>query len=226
MPYIVIVIDELADIMSTYPRELEAAVVRLAQMSRAIGIHLILSTQRPSVNVITGLIKANIPCRIAFAVASQIDSRVILDSPGAEKLLGRGDMLFLPPDQAKPLRIQGAFVPDGDIKKIIEYVKSQGVEAVNDPSVFVDTTPAGLGEGSHGGGGGPLLEQAIRVSAGYERMSISLLQRKMHLGYNKAADMIEQLELVGALALSDGNSKGRQVLIGGDPDSFITTLSK
>ncbi|OGM77110.1 hypothetical protein A2188_00785 [Candidatus Woesebacteria bacterium RIFOXYA1_FULL_43_9] len=229
IPHIVLVIDELAEIMlSTQISsvEVEESIMRIAQLSRATGIHMVLATQRPSVDVITGLIKANIPCRIAFAVASQIDSRVILDSPGAEKLLGRGDMLFLPPDQAKPLRIQGAFVPDGDIKKIIEYVKSQGVEAVNDPSVFVDTTPAGLGEGSHGGGGGPLLEQAIRVSAGYERMSISLLQRKMHLGYNKAADMIEQLELVGALALSDGNSKGRQVLIGGDPDSFITTLSK
>lgn len=228
IPHIVLVIDELAEIMlSTQISsvEVEESIMRIAQLSRATGIHMVLATQRPSVDVITGLIKANIPCRIAFAVASQIDSRVILDSPGAEKLLGRGDMLFLPPDQAKPLRIQGAFVPEGDIKKIIEYVKSQGVEAINDPSVFVDNTPAGMMSGGHGGGG-PLLEQAIRVTAGYERMSISLLQRKMHLGYNKAADMIEQLEGVGALAASDGNPKGRQVLIGGDPDSFIASLSK
>lgn len=228
IPHIVLVIDELAEIMlSTQISsvEVEESIMRIAQLSRATGIHMVLATQRPSVDVITGLIKANIPCRIAFAVASQIDSRVILDSPGAEKLLGRGDMLFLPPDQAKPLRIQGAFVPDGDIKKIIEYVKSQGVEAVNDPSVFVDNTPAGIMSGSHGGSGGSLLEQAIRVTAGYERMSISLLQRKMHLGYNKAADMIEQLEGIGALAPADSNPKGRQVLIG-DPDSFIASLSK
>ena len=127
LPYIVLVIDELADVMLFSPVEVEDAITRIAQMSRATGIHMVLSTQRPSVDVITGLIKANIPCRIAFAVASQVDSRGILDTQGAEKLLGRGDMLYLPPEQAKPVRIQGAYIADKDINALVSFLKNQGV---------------------------------------------------------------------------------------------------
>src|SRR5665811_2065110 len=127
LPYIVIFIDELADLMSFAPVAVEDAIARLAQMARATGIHLVIATQRPSVNVITGLIKANVPCRIAFNVSSMIDSRVILDTPGAEKLLGRGDMLYVPPEQAKPTRIQGAYVSDKEVKKLVEFLKSKNV---------------------------------------------------------------------------------------------------
>ena len=218
MPYIVIVIDEIADIMQTYPRELEAAVVRLAQMSRAVGIHLILSTQRPSVNVITGLIKANIPARIALQVASQIDSRTILDQSGAEKLLGAGDMLYLGGEMSKPVRLQSAFISEGEVKKVASYIAKH-----NDAEVPIDIgTPATAGNGpSSSALAGSFAEEdeidddlyeAAReavVEAG--KASTSYIQRKLRVGYSRAARLMDMLEERGVIGPQDG-SKPRSVL--------------
>lgn len=215
MPYIVIIIDELADIMLFSPAEVEDSICRIAQMARATGIHLIISTQRPSVDVITGLIKANIPCRIAFNVSSQIDSRVIIDSPGAEKLLGRGDMLFVPPDQAKPTRIQGVYVSEPEIKKLIDFLKKSGVtpeyseEVVNLP---VKSTVAGESEGEKDG----LFDEALKIICQYNRASASLLQRRLKVGYARAARILDQLEQAGLIGPADG-SKQREVLVKNPP---------
>jgi S-DNA-T family DNA segregation ATPase FtsK/SpoIIIE len=216
MPYIIIVIDELADIMLFAPSEVEDTVTRLAQMARAVGIHLLLATQRPSVDVLTGLIKANIPCRIAFNVTSMIDSRVIIDSPGAEKLLGRGDMLYIPPDQAKPRRIQGAFVDDSEINSLIKYLQNTGKE----PEYQEEVTSAYQAKGkSSFSGGGDLgevdeqFENAIRVCVESGKASASLLQRRLSLGYARAARILDQLERAGIISASDGTSKPRDVLI-------------
>jgi len=212
LPFIVLVIDELADIMLFSPVEVEDAITRIAQMSRATGIHMVLSTQRPSVDVITGLIKANIPCRVAFAVASQIDSRVILDGPGAEKLLGRGDMLYLPPEQAKPIRIQGSFISDKDTTTLVSFLKNQGVtpqyteEVVNMPKP--GTTTVGGVEGEFD----DLFKQAVEVVCQYERASASLLQRRLSVGYARAARIIDQLHAAGVVGEPEG-SKAREVLI-------------
>lgn len=226
MPYIVIVIDELADIMQSYPRELEAAIVRLAQMSRAVGIHLILSTQRPSVNVITGLIKANVPARIALQVASQIDSRTILDQGGAESLLGAGDMLYLSADMNKPVRLQNAFISEGEVKKIVDFITNN-----NDAEVPVEIVPAqqgsdgvGLGgatsggSGSAGGGFGDdeeiddeMYQQARAAVQEAGKASTSYLQRKLRIGYARAARMIDILEERGVIGPGDG-AKPREVL--------------
>lgn len=213
LPHIVLFIDELADVMLVSPVEVEDAITRIAQMSRATGIHMVLATQRPSVDVITGLIKANIPCRIAFAVSSQIDSRVILDTQGAEKLLGKGDMLYLPPDQAKPLRIQGAFVNDKEISNLVSFIKNQGV-----PVQYTDevTTMTKSGKPAIPGVQGEtdnLFEEAVKVVCQYERASASLLQRRLSIGYARAARVIDQLEAAGVIAPSDGTSKPREVLI-------------
>lgn len=212
LPYIVLVIDELADIMLFSPVEVEDSITRIAQMSRATGIHMVLSTQRPSVDVITGLIKANIPCRIAFAVASQVDSRVILDTQGAEKLLGRGDMLYLPPDQAKPMRIQGAFISDTDINTLVGFLKNLGVapqyteEVTSMPKPGVTTIP-GVDEelDEH-------FRKAVELVCQYDRASASLLQRRLSVGYARAARIIDQLEAAGVVGPQDG-SKPREVLI-------------
>jgi S-DNA-T family DNA segregation ATPase FtsK/SpoIIIE len=221
MPYIVIIIDELADIMQTYPRELEAAVVRLAQMSRAVGIHLVLSTQRPSVNVITGLIKANIPARVALQVASQIDSRTILDQGGAENLLGAGDMLFLSAEMSKPVRLQNAFITESEVKKIVDFIAKH-----NEPELPVELVPQsagndGVGLGSSVGGGGGFgdeddvddeVYQAARaavVEAG--KASTSYLQRKLRIGYARAARIIDLLEERGVIGPGDG-AKPREIL--------------
>lgn len=221
IPYIVIFIDELADLMMFAPAEVEDKVTRLAQMARATGIHLVLSTQRPSVNVITGLIKANIPTRVAFNVSSMVDSRVILDTPGAEKLLGRGDMLFIPPEQAKPNRIQGSFVTEKEVKKLVEFmkqkVKAKGIpieytEEVTQQKVTV-TRSSGLVETTEGLD--PLFEEAKSVVMQYDRASASLLQRRLKLGYARAARVLDQLEAAGIVSPSDG-SKPREVLIRGD----------
>jgi len=212
LPYIVIVIDELADIILFSPVEVEDAITRIAQMSRATGIHMIISTQRPSVDVITGLIKANIPCRIAFAVASQVDSRVILDTQGAEKLLGRGDMLYLPPDKAKPVRIQGAYVADGELSALVSFLKNQGVkpqyteEVTSMPKPGVTTVPGVDGEMDE------LFKDAVRVVCQYDRASASLLQRRLSIGYARAARIIDQLEAAGVVGPAEG-SKPRSVLI-------------
>jgi len=192
------------------PVEVEDAITRIAQMSRATGIHMVLATQRPSVDVITGLIKANIPCRIAFAVASQVDSRVILDTQGAEKLLGRGDMLYLPPEQAKPIRIQGAFVSDKETNALVAFLKNQGVTPQYTEEV---TTMPKAGVGMSGiQGSDPLFEEAVRGGCQYERASASLLQRRLSIGYARAARIIDQLESAGVVGPAEG-SKPRDVLV-------------
>ncbi len=210
LPYIVLFIDELADIMLFSPVEVEDAITRIAQMSRATGIHMVLATQRPSVDVITGLIKANIPCRIAFAVASQVDSRVILDTQGAEKLLGRGDMLYLPPEQAKPVRIQGAFVSDKETNALVSFLKNQGVS----PQYTEEVTTMPRTKGGAAGieGSDPLFDEAVKVVCQYERASASLLQRRLSVGYARAARIIDQLEAAGVVGPAEG-SKPRDVLV-------------
>lgn len=212
MEYIIIVIDELADIMLTAPSKVEDLIVRLAQMARATGIHLIVATQRPSVNVITGLIKANIPTRIAFNVASMIDSRVIIDSPGAEKLLGKGDMLFVPPDRPLPTRIQGTYVTNSEIKALIDFLKASGQDAVQYKE---EVTEKYLGEEDGGGTSterDAMFEEAANVVISAGKASTSYLQRRMSLGYNRAAKIIDQLEQAGVIGPAEG-SKPRTILI-------------
>jgi len=211
LPYIVIFVDELADIILFAPAEVEDSICRIAQMARATGIHLVVSTQRPSVDVITGLIKANIPCRIAFAVSSQVDSRVIIDMPGAEKLLGRGDMLYIPPDQAKPTRIQGTFVSEPEIQKVIDFLRKTGVapaytEEVTKMPVGVRVKPGEEEERDE------LFEEAVRTICRYDRASASLLQRRLKVGYARAARILDQLERAGIVGPAEG-SKPREVLI-------------
>ncbi len=227
MPYIVIVIDELADIMQSYPRELEAGIVRLAQMSRAVGIHLILSTQRPSVNVITGLIKANVPTRMALQVASQIDSRTIIDGSGAESLLGAGDMLYLSSDMQKPVRLQTAFISETEVKKVVSYIKSNNAG-------MLGSLDLGAANGNMEGGG-TSINDAIMMSGGDEdvdddmyleaknaveeagRASTSYLQRKLRIGYSRAARLMDLLEEKGVIGAADG-ARPRDVLSrGGSP---------
>lgn len=207
MPYIVVIIDELADLMMVAPNQVEDAICRLAQMARAAGIHLIVATQRPSVDVITGLIKANIPSRIAFAVSSQVDSRTILDGSGAEKLLGRGDMLFHPVGANKAIRIQGAFVSDEEVEKIVDFIKNQ-VEDVDYKTEILDQDPSedGYGEADEH------LMDAIELVVDTQQASISMLQRKFRLGYNRAARLVDQMEERGIVGQSMG-SKPREVLI-------------
>lgn len=218
MPYIVIVIDELADIMQAYPRELEAAIVRLAQMSRAVGIHLLLSTQRPSVNVITGLIKANVPARIALQVASQVDSRTILDQGGAETLLGAGDMLYLSADMNKPVRLQSAFISESEVKKVTDFIAKN-----NDVEIPIDIGAPAPGvtsislEGENGGGGfddegdDDMYEAARAAVMEAGKASTSYLQRKLRVGYARAARLIDILEERGVIGPGDG-AKPREVL--------------
>ena len=214
LPYIVIVIDELADLMMFAPVEVEDAIARIAQMARATGIHLVIATQRPSVNVITGLIKANIPCRIAFNVSSMIDSRVIIDSPGAEKLLGRGDMLYIPPDQAKPTRIQGAFLSEKEIKKLVEFLKSKNYPVEYTEEVTSMPLPMKKGGGMSGGGSGgdAEVDEAIKLVCQFNTASASFLQRKMSIGYAKAARLLDILEEKGIVGPAEG-AKPRDVLI-------------
>ncbi len=222
MPYIVIIIDELADIMSTYPRELEAAVVRLAQMSRAVGIHLVLSTQRPSVNVITGLIKANIPARIALQVASQIDSRTILDMGGAEKLLGAGDMLYLSTEMPQPQRIQSAFITEEEVKKVVRHFKQEYKDEVPSEINLGATTPGvdsvGLGSsfGEDEDVDDSLYEESRVAVIEAGKASTSYLQRKLRIGYARAARIMDMLEERGVIGPGDG-AKPREVLGGSTP---------
>lgn len=217
MPYIVIVIDELADIMATFPRELEASIVRLAQMSRAVGIHLILSTQRPSVNVITGLIKANVPARVALQVASQIDSRTILDMSGAENLLGAGDMLYLSSDMSKPVRLQSAFISEKEVKSVSSYLKKAGAERITETVDFAAEMQGKDIVVSGGGSGGdddddPMYEEAREIVLSENKASTSLLQRKLSIGYGRAAKIIDLLEERGIIGPAGNGSKAREVL--------------
>jgi S-DNA-T family DNA segregation ATPase FtsK/SpoIIIE len=208
MPYIILVIDELADLMMTAAYEIERQICRLAQMSRATGIHLALATQRPSVDVITGLIKANFPSRIAFAVTSQIDSRVILDSPGAEKLLGRGDMLFMMPESAKLSRIQGAFVSDQEIDSIVAFWKNYS--SAEDPAGFAAAPWAGMLMPAEEKD--ELLERALVLLQTKQHISASMLQRLLRIGYPRAARLMEQLEEMGVVGPGEGGGRSREVL--------------
>lgn len=223
MPYIVIVIDELADLMSVSAREVEVAVVRIAQMARAVGIHLIISTQRPSVEVITGLIKANIPCRIAFQVASLVDSRTILDMSGAEKLLGNGDMLFLPPEASKPRRIQGVFISEKEVKKVIDHLKEQVNTDIGETSADTADLKNALERKKHtidldidldsylpSANGDELLEEAKQIVVEAQKASTSFLQRKLRIGYARAARLMDLLEDRGIVGPADG-AKAREV---------------
>jgi len=209
MPYIVIIIDEFAHLMHFAPVEVEDAVTKLAQMSRATGIHMILATQRPSVDVITGLIKANVSCRLAFNVTSRVDSQVIIDQPGAEKLLGRGDMLYVPPDASKPQRIQGVFVSEPEIKKLIDFLTKSGVEPQYTEEVI--SMPVGRVSGKTENQD-ELFDEAVRVVCQYDRASASLLQRRLRVGYARAARLLDELETAGVVGVQDG-SKARDVLV-------------
>lgn len=223
LPYIVLFIDELADIMLFSPVEVEDSITRIAQMSRATGIHMVLATQRPSVDVITGLIKANVPSRIAFAVASQVDSRVILDTQGAEKLLGKGDMLYLPPEQAKPMRIQGAFIGDKEVASLTGFLKNQGVNPQYTEEV---TSMAKAGSVSVPGVAGEVddfFKEAVKVVCQYDRASASLLQRRLSIGYARAARIVDQLEAAGVIAPTEGGSKAREVLVQ-NADEFLASF--
>lgn len=216
MPYIVILIDELADLMAYAPVEVEDSICRLAQMARATGIHLVLATQRPSVDVITGLIKANVPARIAFNVSSMVDSRVVIDMPGAEKLLGRGDMLYVPPDQAKPSRIQGTFVSEQEVNKTVEFLRSkngavQYTDEVTSQTVTI-SKKGGAGGTTGTDGHDQLFEEAMRLVCQYDKASASLLQRRLSIGYARAARILDQLETAGIIGPGEG-SKPRDVLM-------------
>ncbi|MFH0804330.1 MAG: DNA translocase FtsK [Candidatus Zambryskibacteria bacterium] len=233
MPYIVIVLDELADIMQAYPRELESAVIRLAQMSRAVGIHLILSTQRPSVNVITGLIKANIPARIALQVASQFDSRTILDSAGAEKLLGAGDMLYISGEMSKPIRLQSPFISETEVKKVVDYlIKNTEDEIPTDINMETDKSKNIIFESLTKGDESEddLYEEARETVIRAGKASTSYLQRKLRIGYARAARLMDILEENGVIGQGDG-AKPRDVLIkpeNGSPEQsgFMTDQDK
>ena len=216
LPYLVTIIDELADLMMTTPDEVETLLARLTQMARATGIHLIIATQRPSVNVLTGLIKANVPARIAFAVSSMIDSRVVLDMPGAERLLGRGDMLYLPPDEAKPTRIQGAFIDD-DVHSIVDHWHRvspipQYAPAWMDLPSSKEAKGGSSGDYDDDGEEEPYMQQALDIVRAQGTASASMLQRRLRIGYNRAARIIEQMEDDGVIGPADG-AKGRPVLI-------------
>ena len=220
LPQIVIIIDELADLMMVAPNDVEDAICRLAQMARAAGMHLIIATQRPSVDVITGIIKANIPSRIAFTVSSQVDSRTILDCAGAEKLLGKGDMLYMPVGQIKPLRVQGAFVSESEIEKIVDYIKetSGGTDNLYNQDIIESIEKANVKDGKDGNTGDgeddadPILNDAIDLVVDMGSASASMLQRRFKIGYSRAGRIVDQMEARGLISGYDG-SKPRQVLI-------------
>ncbi len=212
--YLVTIIDELADLMLVASKEVEDSIMRITQMARAAGIHLIVATQRPSTDVITGVVKANIPSRIAFAVASSIDSRTILDMSGAEKLLGKGDMLYLPMGENTPTRIQGSYISDDEIKKLIDYVCGQQ-KAKYSEEMDLDSTPIGTSSGSGSGADGfddPLYDEVVEFAVSTGKISASLIQRKFRLGYNRAARIIDLLEDRGIVGPQNG-SKPREVLV-------------
>ncbi|MEO8581953.1 MAG: DNA translocase FtsK [Patescibacteria group bacterium] len=217
MPYIVIIIDELADIMLFAPAEVEECITRIAQMARAVGMHLVLATQRPSVDVITGLIKANIPTRIAFNVSSMTDSRVVLDSPGAEKLLGRGDMLYTPPEQSKPTRIQGAFVSEQETRNLIDFIKAQGQEVTYEADITTKFKSNKTGGKTSGGMGNnemgdkdQFFDEAVKIFSQYDKGSASLIQRRLKVGYARAARILDELHEYGIVGEAEG-SKPREV---------------
>jgi len=226
LPLLVVVIDELADLMMIAPDETERSIVRLTQLARATGIHLIIATQRPSVDVVTGLIKANFPARIAFAVASNVDSRVILDQPGAERLLGRGDMLFQAPDSPTPVRLQGVFVSDAEIQRLVDYWRSlSGQSSLFAAAAGVTGGPADaalqdmalkqvpmFADMSIEAKGDPLLNEAISLVRREGRASVSMLQRRLRIGYTRAARLVDTMEEKGVVGPPEGATGVRQVL--------------
>jgi S-DNA-T family DNA segregation ATPase FtsK/SpoIIIE len=223
LPYIIIIIDELADLMMMAPDEVERTVTRIAQMARATGIHLIIATQRPSVDVVTGLIKANFPARIAFAVTSQIDSRVILDSPGAERLLGKGDMLYMAADSAKLQRLQGVFVSDQELNRLVRFWRGSSYSAEREPRGPVQGATdlvqqplweeyKALEKAAAESNQDELLEKAIEVVREQGKASVSLLQRRLRIGYARAARLIDEMEEQGIIGADEGG-KGRPVLV-------------
>ncbi|MFQ5675983.1 MAG: DNA translocase FtsK, partial [bacterium] len=212
LEYLVLIIDELADLMLTAAREVEEPIARLTQMSRAVGIHLIVATQRPSVDVITGVIKANFPARIAFQVASKTDSRTILDLNGAEKLLGRGDMLFIPPGSPEPVRIHGAFISTEEIEKIIAHIRKQPRYPKKTLPAEKEEAVGGLEGGMIDGSRDQLFNEALKLVVRHQQGSISLLQRRLKVGYARAARLIDELEAAGVVGPFDG-SKAREVLL-------------
>lgn len=212
LPYIVVVIDEFADLMATTGKELESVVARLAAMSRAVGIHLVLATQRPSIDVITGLIKANIPTRIAFMVASKMDSRIIIDQVGAEKLLGRGDMLYASATVPFPVRIQGTFVSDSEVENVVDYVKQYGEPEYIDDEIFVeDDDDVDVGPNLFGDGEDPLYNKALEIVIQAGKASASYIQRRLKIGYNRAARLVEDMEARGIVGPANG-SKPREII--------------
>lgn len=226
MPYIVIVIDEMADMMMTANKvDAETAIVRLAQKARAVGIHLILATQRPSVNVITGIIKANIPGRVGMSVTSSTDSRVILDRIGAESLLGYGDLLYKAPDKPKSIRLQSSFIDQQEVIHIVDFLKSQAPEVEYVNEIVANQAPEkeeGAADGGEFGNDGDMLEQSIRIVVASQKGSSSFLQRRLRIGFNRAASLLEELEELGVVGPANG-SKPREVLIS-DADAFIQSL--
>jgi S-DNA-T family DNA segregation ATPase FtsK/SpoIIIE len=223
LPYVVVVIDELADLMMIAPDEVERAICRIAQMARATGIHLVIATQRPSVDVVTGLIKANFPARISFAVTSQVDSRVIIDTPGADKLLGRGDMLFMAPDSSKLVRLQGCFVSDKELAALVRYWK--GVRTTPEPIVPQAVVQQQMWEEieateTQAAQEDELLSKAIDIVQEHQRASISMLQRRLRIGYSRAARLIDTMERQGIIGPDPGGSRSREVLLPGPlPDT-------
>lgn len=224
MPYIVIVIDELADLMMMAARDVEALIVRIAQKARAVGIHLVLATQRPSVDIITGLIKANVPARISFTTASQVDSRTIIDQVGAEKLLGEGDMLFLTSNMPKPKRVQGAFITENETHKVVDFIRMQRPPSYDEDVVSQPVQLNGKGGvvadiGSGGGADDDMFRDAVHVVIENRKASTSLLQRRLRIGYGRAARLIEQMEEQGIIGQADG-SRPREVLVSSMDDVF------
>jgi S-DNA-T family DNA segregation ATPase FtsK/SpoIIIE len=208
MPYVVVIIDELSDLMMTSSREVEESITRLAHMARAAGIHLIVATQRPSVNVLTGVIKANFPARISFQVSSRVDSRTILDTSGAEHLLGEGDMLFLPPTSSRLMRVHGAYVSEEEIMRVVDFVKDQASPRYEkvDLSADIEMERGGIDEYDE------KYDDAVAFVAQTGKASISLVQRHLRIGYNRAARIIEKMEEEGIVGPSDG-VRPREVLI-------------
>ncbi|MCG5035534.1 DNA translocase FtsK [Lactiplantibacillus plantarum] len=209
LPYIVVVVDELADLMMVTSSEVEDAIIRLGQMARAAGIHMILATQRPSVDVITGLIKANVPSRMAFAVSSGTDSRTIIDSNGAEKLLGRGDMLYQPMGMNKPLRVQGAYISDHDVEEVVNFIKAQQTADYDDSMLVKDDETDAAGSGDPRDGEDEYYAEAVELVTDQQSASVSMLQRRFRIGYNRAARIVDEMEERGVVGPSEGVSHVR-----------------
>jgi S-DNA-T family DNA segregation ATPase FtsK/SpoIIIE len=219
-PVIVIVIDELADLMMVVGKKIEELIARIAQKARAAGIHLVLATQRPSVDVITGLIKANVPTRISFQVSSRIDSRTILDQQGAESLLGMGDMLYMAPGTGLPIRVHGAFVTDDEVHRVVTWLKEKNgesnyIDSILEPQSEMDS---GSGEASASGEADPLYDQAVAIILENKRASISLVQRHLRIGYNRAARLLEDMERAG-LVSKMGSNGNREILVRAPSDN-------